>query len=97
MSEIGRRRELKKFSPAITRRLAAQGYKIERRYVSLPTVAELFKAIERAEPVWVHQCWLIVRKTRKRASQSRGAPTDSDAKRPEGGGEEIQGGRKPKI
>jgi hypothetical protein len=77
MSEKRARSELKKFPAALTRRLAAQGYKIERGYVNLPTVAELFRAIERAEPVWVYQCWLIVRKTRKRAPQAREAPTEN--------------------
>jgi hypothetical protein len=96
MSESGKRRELKKFPPSLTRRLAAKGYRIERRYVNLPTVSELFAAIERQEPIWVYQCWMLVRKTRQRAHKRAQAPTDSDAKRLEGGGEEIQGGRKPK-
>jgi hypothetical protein len=98
MSENGRRRELKKFSPAITRRLAAQGYKIVRGYAQLPTVGEIFAAIERAEPLWVYQCWLIVRKTRQRAPQARGAPTGEgrDANRAmEEGGEKNQGGEEP--
>jgi hypothetical protein len=88
MSERSRR-ELKKFPPAITRRLAAEGYKIERRYVNLPTIAEVFSAIERDEPIWVYQCWMIVRKTRQRAHRAREAPTGKgrDASRAlEGGG-----------
>jgi len=98
MSERGARRELRKFPAALTKRLAGQGYKIERRYVNLPSVAELFAAIERAEPIWVYQCWMIVRKTRQRARQARGAPTGKgrDASRAlEGEGEKIQGEGKP--
>jgi hypothetical protein len=98
MTEAGKRRELRKLPPSITRRLAAKGYRIERRYVNLPTIAELWTAIERNEPIWVYQCWMIVRKTRQRAHQAREAPTEKarDASRGlEGGGEEIQGGRKP--
>jgi hypothetical protein len=91
----GPRRELRKFPAAITRRLAARGYKIERRYVNMPTFEELWRAIERDEPIWVYQCWVVVRKTRQRVHKRAQAPTDSDAKRLEGGGEEIQGGRKP--
>jgi len=80
MPERRKRSELKKFPAALRRRLAAEGYKIERRYVNLPSIADMFRAIERAEPIWVHQCWLIVRKTRQRARKRAQAPTEMDAK-----------------
>jgi hypothetical protein len=98
MSESGRHRELRKFPVALTRRLAAKGYKIERRYVNFPSDWEIWSALERDEPIWVYQCWQIVRKTRQRARQARAAPTEKGrdaSRRPERGGEEIQGGRKP--
>jgi len=71
MSENGRHRELRKFPVALTRRLAAQGYKIERRYVNFPTDAEVWAALERDEPLWVYQCWLIVKKKRQRSLKHR--------------------------
>jgi len=92
------RRELRKLPASITKRLAREGYKIERRYVNLPTVPELFAAIERDEPIWVYQCWVIVRKTRQRAPQAREAPTEkgrSAKNAPEGGGMRNLGGREP--
>jgi len=79
MSEKRKPSELKKFPAALRRRLAAEGYKIERKYVNLPSLADMFRAIERAEPIWVHQCWLIVRKTRQRARKRAEAPNNSDA------------------
>jgi len=99
MSEKRQRSELKKFPAALRRRLAAEGYKIERRYVNIPTVAAVFQALALGEPIWVHQCWLISRKTRQRAHKRAQAPTEigreSFDERLEGGGEEIQGRRKP--
>jgi hypothetical protein len=99
MPEKRTRRELRKFPAALTKRLAREGYKIERRYVNLPTIADVFAALERDEPIWVHQCWLIVRKTRQRARQAREAPTEKgrDANRAPGGGVEevLEGGRGP--
>jgi hypothetical protein len=98
MPEKRTRRELRKFPAALTKRLAREGYKIERRYVNLPTVAELFAAIERDEPIWVYQCWVIVRKTRQRARKGPQGPTGKarDASRgPEGGGMKNLGGREP--
>ena len=98
MSETRARRELRKFPAALSRRLAGQGYKIVRGYPQLPSVGEIFAAIERAEPIWVYQCWLIVRRTRQRAPQARAAPTGKgrDANRAmEEGGEKNQGGEEP--
>jgi hypothetical protein len=99
MSGSGERhRELRKFPVTLTRRLAAKGYKIERRYVNFPTMEEVWRAIERDEPLWVYQCWVISRKPRQRAHKAREAPTGKGrdaSRRQEGGGEEIQGGREP--
>jgi hypothetical protein len=99
MPETGSRRELRKFSPAIYRRLTAQGYKIERRYVNFPTVAELWSAVERDEPIWVYQCWVIVRKTRQRLKPAREAPTEKGrsptSATEEGGMNPDPGGEKP--
>jgi hypothetical protein len=98
MPEKRKRRELRKFPAALTRRLAAEGFRIERRYVNLPTIAEVFQAVERAEPIWVYQCWTIVRKTRQRARKARAAPNEKgrgDSPRQEGGGLKNLGGREP--
>ena len=81
MSERRKRSGLKRFPAALRRRLSAEGLKIERGYVKIPTIAEVFTALALDEPIWVHECWLITRKTRQRAHKRAQAPTDPDAEK----------------
>jgi hypothetical protein len=79
LRRVGARRS--PFPRGLLKRLSKSGYRIERGYVSkMPTVDEVFLAIESGVPIWLHMCWLI-RKTRQRAPRRAPAPTGTDVSR----------------